>query len=282
MIQSMTGFGSSEKGIFKVEVRSLNHRYLDISVRIPPSLIDQEIAIRNIVKKRLQRGKIDLFISLSNNRKVKIAVNKNLAREIYGAFSELQRELNLPGVLDISFFSVHKDLFLIEEESLDIKEMYEALDEAISNLESMRKKEGEALLEELKKHLKNIDKICTRIQDDTKDRIIKIRDNLLKRTRHLLSDLNLDEVRIAQEALLMAQKADISEEIERLRSHIEQFRLSLNEEGSIGKKLDFIVQEMNREATTIASKIDDLVIANSIVNLKLEIEKIREQVQNIQ
>jgi uncharacterized protein (TIGR00255 family) len=278
----MTGFGSSEKGIFKVEVRSLNHRYLDISVRIPPSLIDQEIAIRNIVKKRLQRGKIDLFISLSNNRKVKIAVNKNLAREIYGAFSELQRELNLPGVLDISFFSVHKDLFLIEEESLDIKEMYEALDEAISNLESMRKKEGEALLEELKKHLKNIDKICTRIQDDTKDRIIKIRDNLLKRTRHLLSDLNLDEVRIAQEALLMAQKADISEEIERLRSHIEQFRLSLNEEGSIGKKLDFIVQEMNREATTIASKIDDLVIANSIVNLKLEIEKIREQVQNIQ
>lgn len=282
MIQSMTGFGSSEKGIFKVEVRSLNHRYLDISVKIPPSLIDQEIAIRNIVKKRLQRGKIDLFISLSNNRKVKIAVNKNLAREIYGAFSELQRELNLPGVLDISFFSVHKDLFLIEEESLDIKEMYEALDEAISNLESMRKKEGEALLEELKKHLKNIDKICTRIQDDTKDRIIKIRDNLLKRTRHLLSDLNLDEVRIAQEALLMAQKADISEEIERLRSHIEQFRLSLNEEGSIGKKLDFIVQEMNREATTIASKIDDLVIANSIVNLKLEIEKIREQVQNIQ
>jgi uncharacterized protein (TIGR00255 family) len=278
----MTGFGSSEKGIFKVEVRSLNHRYLDISVKIPPSLIDQEIAIRNIVKKRLQRGKIDLFISLSNNRKVKIAVNKNLAREIYGAFSELQRELNLPGVLDISFFSVHKDLFLIEEESLDIKEMYEALDEAISNLESMRKKEGEALLEELKKHLKNIDKICTRIQDDTKDRIIKIRDNLLKRTRHLLSDLNLDEVRIAQEALLMAQKADISEEIERLRSHIEQFRLSLNEEGSIGKKLDFIVQEMNREATTIASKIDDLVIANSIVNLKLEIEKIREQVQNIQ
>lgn len=282
MIQSMTGFGSSEKGIFKVEIRSLNHRYLDISVRIPSALIEQEINIRNIVKKRLQRGKIDVFISLSDKRRVNVTVNKELARQIYNAFSDLQRELKIPGIIDIGFFSGHKDLFLTEEESPDIKEMYDALNEALSNLEFMREIEGKALAEELRKHLNNIDMICSTIEEQTKDRALRIRDNLLKKIKNLVSDLNLDEARIAQEALFIAQKSDISEELERLRSHTDQFRSSLNEEGSIGKKLDFIIQEMNREITTIASKIDDLVVASSIVDLKLEIEKMREQVQNIQ
>lgn len=282
MLQSMTGFGGSERGIFKVEVRSLNHRYLEISVRMPTSLIEQEINIRNIIKKRIKRGKIDVFVTISDKKNIRVNVNKDLARQVYEAFSELQRDLNLPGSLDIGFFSGYKELFLVEEPSVDIQDMYEAVEDALSNLEQMRKAEGEALSIELMDHLNKIEGICSKIKDKAKDRTIWLRDNLLKKIKDITADLTLDEVRIAQEVIFLAQKSDISEELERLKSHIEQFRTSLTINGSVGKKLDFIIQEMNREVNTIASKSDALEIIRNIVDLKLELERMREQVQNIQ
>lgn len=282
MLQSMTGFGGSERGIFKVEVRSLNHRYLEISVRVPTSLIEQEINIRNIIKKRIKRGKIDVFVTISDKKNIRVNVNKDLARQVYEAFSELQKDLNLPGSLDIGFFSGYKELFLVEEPSVDIQDMYEALEDALSNLEQMRKAEGEALSIELMDHLNKIEGICSKIKDKAKDRTIWLRDNLLKKIKDITADLTLDEVRIAQEVIFLAQKSDISEELERLKSHIEQFRTSLTINGSVGKKLDFIIQEMNREVNTIASKSDALEIIRDIVDLKLELERMREQVQNIQ
>lgn len=282
MLQSMTGFGSSERGIFKVEVRSLNHRYLEISVRMPTTLMEQEINIRNIIKKRIKRGKLDVFVTISDKKNIRLTVNKDLAKQVYNAFSELQKDLNLSGVLDIGFFSGYKELFLIEEPSLDIQDMYEALEDALSNLEQMRKAEGEALSIELIGHLKKIEDICSKIKDIAKDRTVWLRDNLLKKIKDITADLTLDEVRIAQEVIFLAQKSDVSEELERLKSHIEQFRSSLTIDGSVGKKLDFIIQEMNRETNTIASKTDDLEIIRNIVDLKLELERMREQVQNIQ
>lgn len=278
----MTGFGGSERGIFKVEVRSLNHRYLEISVRLPTTLIEQEINIRNIIKKRIKRGKIDVFVTISDKKNIRLTVNKDLARQVYNAFSELKKDLNLSGSLDIGFFSGYKELFLIEEPSLDIQDMYEALEDALSSLEQMRKAEGEALSIELIEHLKKIEDICSKIKDIAKDKTVWLRDNLLKKIKDITADLTLDEVRIAQEVIFLAQKSDISEELERLKSHIEQFRSSLTIDGSVGKKLDFIIQEMNRETNTIASKTDDLEIIRSIVDLKLELERMREQVQNIQ
>lgn len=282
MIQSMTGFGSAERDVFKVEVRSLNHRYLDIYVRIPTVLIEQEMAVRNIVKKRFLRGKIDLFITFSNKKPTKMTINKDLAKEAFYAFSELQKDLNIGGSLDISFFSGYRDLLLMEEPSYNIDDMFVALDEALNKLEEMRKAEGEALINELKMHIKKIEEICREIEILSKDRASKIRDNLLKRIRDIEAELPLDEARIHQEVLFIAQKGDISEEIERLKSHINQFQKSLSAGESVGRKLDFIIQEMNREANTIASKVDDILIIDKTVDLRVEIEKMREQVQNIQ
>jgi uncharacterized protein (TIGR00255 family) len=282
MIQSMTGFGSAERDVFKVEVRSLNHRYLDIYVRMPTVLIEQEMAVRNIVKKRFLRGKIDLFITFSNKKPTKMTINKDLAKEAFNAFSELQKDLNIGGSLDISFFSGYRDLLLMEEPSYNIDDMFVALDEALNKLEEMRKAEGEALINELKMRIKKIEEICREIEILSKDRASKIKDNLLKRIREIEAELPLDEARIHQEVLFIAQKGDISEEIERLKSHINQFQKSLSAGESVGRKLDFIIQEMNREANTIASKVDDVSIISKTVDIRVEIEKMREQVQNIQ
>jgi uncharacterized protein (TIGR00255 family) len=277
----MTGFGSAVVDEFKVEVRSLNHKYLDISVRMPSFLIEHEIPVRNLVKANFERGKIDVNIFLTDKRQAGIRINKELAKEIHEAFSELKRDLSMPGSLDINFFSGYRELLLSEEPQYKTDTLYEAVNAALSKVEEMRKNEGESLGKELAERLNNLEKIHAKIEESAKDVAHNCKDKLLKKIAELVPDLSVDEAKLSQEVAFLAQKSDITEELARLKSHMQQFSSSLSLD-SAGRRLDFLLQEMNREANTIASKVDEVQIINMTIEIKTEIERLREQVQNIQ
>lgn len=278
----MTGFGAAEREGFKVEIRSLNHRYLDISVRMPSVLMEHEIHVRNIIKGRFARGKFDVNISFADKRQMKMGVNRELAKGIYDAFSDLQKELTLPGSLSIDFFSGYRELLMAEEPEYDADALYNALNDAVSKVEEMRRTEGETLKKEMESSLKRLADIHGEIEGLSKGLVVHYKETLAKKIAELVSNSFIDETRLAQEVAIMAQKSDIAEELARFRSHVQQFQSALSNGEAIGRKLDFILQEMNREANTITSKMDDVKIINLTIDLKSEIEKIREQAQNIQ
>ncbi|MDI6728587.1 MAG: YicC/YloC family endoribonuclease [Thermodesulfovibrionales bacterium] len=281
-MQSMTGFGAAERNGFKVEVRSLNHRYIEISVRMPSVLMEHEIPVRNIIKGRFARGKFDVNISLADKRQLKMGINKELAKGIYDAFSDLQKELTLPGSLNIDFFSSFRELLVAEEPEYDADALYNALNDAVSRVEEMRRTEGETLKKEMESSLKRLADMRNEIEGLSHGLAAHYRETLSKRIAELVSNLSIDETRLAQEVAIIAQKSDITEEMARFRSHIQQFLSALSNGDVIGRKLDFLLQEMNRETNTIASKMDDVRIINLSIEIKTEIEKLREQVQNIQ
>lgn len=281
-MQSMTGFGAAERNGFKVEVRSLNHRYIEISVRMPSVLMEHEIPVRNIIKGRFARGKFDVNISLADKRQLKMGINKELAKGIYDAFSDLQKELTLPGSLNIDFFSSFRELLVAEEPEYDADALCNALNDAVSRVEEMRRTEGETLKKEMESSLKRLADMRNEIEGLSHGLAAHYRETLSKRIAELVSNLSIDETRLAQEVAIIAQKSDITEEMARFRSHIQQFLSALSNGDVIGRKLDFLLQEMNRETNTIASKMDDVRIINLSIEIKTEIEKLREQVQNIQ
>lgn len=281
-MQSMTGFGAAERDGFKVEVRSLNHRYMDISVRMPSVLMEHEIPVRNIIKERFARGKFDVNISFADKRQMKMTVNKDMAKGIYDAFSDLQKELSLPGDFNIDFFSGYRELLMAEEPEYDTDALYNALNDAISKVEEMRRTEGETLKKEMESRLKRLEGIHGEIEGLSKGLVVHYKDALAKKIAELVPNLSIDETMLAQEVAIMAQKSDIAEELARFRSHIQQFQSALSNGDVIGRKLDFILQEMNRETNTVASKMDDVRIINLSIEIKTEVEKLREQVQNIQ
>lgn len=281
-MQSMTGFGVAEKDGFKVEVRSLNHRYIEISVRMPSVLVEHEIPVRNIIKGKFARGKFDVNISFTDKRQMKMEINRELAKGIYDAFSGLQRELSLPGSLNIDFFSGYRELLMTEEPEYDTDALYNALDDAVSKVEEMRRAEGEILKKELTGRLKRLEGIHGEIEGLSKGLVAHYKEALAKKIAELVPNLSIDETRLAQEVAIMAQKSDIAEELARFRSHMQQFQSALSNGDVIGRKLDFLLQEMNRETSTVASKMDDVRIINLSIEIKTEVEKLREQVQNIQ
>lgn len=281
-MQSMTGFGAAERDGFKVEVRSLNHRYMDISVRMPSVLMEHEIPVRNIIKERFARGKFDVNISFADKRQMKMTVNKDMAKGIYDAFSDLQKELSLPGDFNIDFFSGYRELLMAEEPEYDTHALYNALNDAVSKVEEMRRTEGETLKKEMESRLKRLEGIHGEIEGLSKGLVVHYKDALAKKIAELVPNLSIDETMLAQEVAIMAQKSDIAEELARFRSHIQQFQSALSNGDVIGRKLDFILQEMNRETNTVASKMDDVRIINLSIEIKTEVEKLREQVQNIQ
>ncbi|MEW6739272.1 MAG: YicC/YloC family endoribonuclease [Nitrospirota bacterium] len=281
-MQSMTGFGAAERDGFKVEVRSLNHRYIEISVRMPSVLMEHEIPVRNIIKGRFARGKFDVNISFADKRQMKMGVNRELAKGIYDAFSDLQKELTLPGSLTIDFFSGYRELLMAEEPEYDADALYNALNDAVSKVEGMRRTEGEILRTELIDRLKRLEGIHSEIEGLSKGLVVHYKEALAKKIAELVPNLSIDETRLAQEVAIMAQKSDIAEELARFRSHVQQFQSALSNGDVIGRKLDFLLQEMNRETNTVASKMDDVRIINLSIEIKTEIEKLREQVQNIQ
>lgn len=278
----MTGYGSAEKQAFKVEVRSLNHRYLDISVRMPSVLTEHEIPVRNMAKEKFARGKFDITISLADKRRLKVSLNTELAKEIYSAFLGLQKELSIPGNLNIDFFTWYKELLMTEEPDYTAESLYEALGDAFSLVEEMRKNEGAALFNELKQHAEKLESLLLETHEISKGAMHQYKEALSARVSELLSGAPVDENRLAQEVAFIAQKSDITEETARLGSHISQFYSILSGGGAVGRKLDFLIQEMLREANTIASKASDVKIVNLTIEMKTQIEKLREQAQNIQ
>jgi len=282
MAQSMTGFGSAEKNGFRAEIRSLNHRFIDISIKIPPYLNQYDIALRNIIKGRFQRGRFDVTITTDNSKLTQVKINKEMAKKIYNAFQELQKELSISGQIGIDALMGYKELFLEEEPQYDINALLDSFHEAVSNLETMRLREGKLLSEEQRQRADSLDEMNSKIKSFTPHLLEKYKEKFSERLGLILDSREIDSTRVMQEAAIMAEKLDISEEVSRIENHIQQFMETLNAGNVIGRKLDFLLQEIGREVNTIASKSSDYTISSLTVDMKIEIEKMREQVQNIQ
>ncbi len=282
MIQSMTGFGSCEKGSFKVEIRSLNHRFLDVSLRIPQNLIRHELPLRTLIRERFSRGRFDVLISSANGKNVAIKVNMDLAKGIYDSLRKVRDELSLTGDIGIDTIAEFRDVIVTTEDECDTGPLYEAFKEALNRLEEMRRGEGRAIREDLVSRMEHFRRMKDEIASLRPAVVSECIEKFRERLRSLFGDLRYDESRLLQEAALLAEKTDISEEITRLGSHIGQLEKILSDGDTIGRKVEFLLQEFNREVNTVASKTDDSRISGITVEMKAELEKMREQVQNIQ
>ena len=294
MVKSMTGFGRGEyndgKRNMLVEIKSVNHRYSDISVRMPRRYQFAEDAVRSTIKKHLSRGKIDVQISVEYiaESDIKVELNKPLAEQYLENFKVLRDEYGVQGEVTLELLSgmpeVLKQSSDVEDEDEIRQSIIKATDAAAENLEKMRAVEGEKLAQDLLKRADLIKKMVGEIEVKAADLPGIYKEKLRARIDELMDGAaELPEDRLAQEVAIFADKADITEEITRLKSHMDQMKSIINEsKGADGKKLDFLVQEMNREANTIGSKANDLGITEVMLRIKSEVEKIREQVQNIE
>jgi uncharacterized protein (TIGR00255 family) len=283
LIESLTGYGTSERDIFRVEAKSLNHRFLEINIKLPTILSKHEYEVRNLIKNKFQRGKIDLIVSINQKEKTgKVYLNKKLAMEIYSAFIDLKKELSILGSIDISIFSNFRELFVYEEEEPDVNNFIMAVSEALERLKEMRKREGELIKESIMEIVNNIEKEFINLENRVDISYNNHINSIRERVKEIIIQNNIDDNKIIEQIIIYAQKSDIKEEVDRLRSHIIQFKETLKQGGIIGKKLDFLLQEMNRETNTILAKTEDFQIKTISVDLKTYIERLREQVQNIQ
>lgn len=293
MIRSMTSFGraQSEEGkgsYFSIEIKSVNHRYLDINVRMPRMMLALEEKIRNIISKKLNRGKVDVFINYKNYRNDvgKANLNMTLAKNYYECLKQIQNELGIIDDISTTKIARFPDVINLEEREENLEnifnEIYPLIESALNLMQGMRSKEGEKLKEDILSKIQIIEKYVEKIEK-VADNIPKhYKKKLEERLSELLSGVDIDESRIALEVAILSDKAAVDEEITRLRSHLSQMKSTLDLDEPIGRKLDFIIQEMNREANTIASKSTDIDMTNNVIEVKNTIEKIREQVQNIE
>lgn len=292
MIRSMTGFGrceiqSGEKK-FTVEMKGVNHRYLDVNIRMPKKLYFFETAIRSYLKKYIQRGKVDIFVTYEDlsEGQMFLKYNETLAAEYLGYFRQMEEKFGLENDVRISALSRYPEVFTMEEQDVDEEELWnglrEALDGACIQFVSARETEGEKLREDLIGKLDDMKAVVEKIEERSPQILSEYREKLEDKVKELLADTQIDESRIAAEVVLFADKICTDEEIVRLKSHIDHMKSTLQAGEGIGRKLDFIAQEMNREANTILSKANDLTVSNYGIDLKTEIEKVREQIQNIE
>jgi uncharacterized protein (TIGR00255 family) len=290
VLKSMTGFGrgdyDSEAYKIHIEIKSINNRYYDIACHMPRTLNVFEEDIRKCVSGFIARGKVDVFITFSETSGglKKIKVDKNLVISYHKALNEISDILRLPRPDAVHQISNYPDVLTVEEDSLHQEAFKEpflcALQEAVDHLFKMRTVEGQHIYEDLKTRLQDLTELVDSIEEYAPMIVEEYRQRL---RQFLLAELsNVDETRVIQEAALFADKVNFTEEIVRLRSHFKQFSQSLEEKSAVGRKLDFIVQEMNRETNTIAAKANSAKIASLVVELKSGIEKIREQIQNIE
>ena len=292
MIKSMTGFGRCEvlkdSRKFTVELKSVNHRYLDVNIRMPKKLNFFETSIRTLLKSYADRGKVDIFITYEDLSQSQVSVKYNaaLAAEYLKYLNQMAEEFSLDNDVRVSTLSRYPEVFTMEECSEDEDELWnglkEALEGAFSQFVEMRTKEGERLKEDILLKLDLLSEQIRFIEERSPQIIAEYRTKLEEKRRELLEDTQIDDNRIAAEVILFADKICTDEEVVRLKSHIQHMKETLEESNGIGRKLDFIAQEMNREANTILSKANDLDISNRAISLKTEIEKIREQIQNIE
>ncbi len=292
MIKSMTGFGRCETAEnnrrITVEIKSVNHRYLDVNIRMPKALGIFEAAVRAELKDYVSRGKVDVFVryeDFSEGRST-LHYNKDVAEGYLGYLKQMAEGLGLENDVTVSVLSGLPEVFTMEEAELDEEEIWKELQRAAAGaarqLADTRIAEGERLKEDLIGKLDGMLGIVGRISERAPEIVTEYRKKLEDRVKELLEDACVDEGRLLTEVTLFADKACVDEELVRLHSHIESAKSSLQEGGAVGRKLDFIAQEMNREANTILSKANDLEISNYAIELKTEIEKVREQIQNIE
>ena len=292
MIKSMTGFGRAEhtdsKRRFTVELKSVNHRYLDMTIKMPKKLNFFEAAIRNELKNYIQRGKVDVFITYEDfsDENVCIKYNRDIAAEYLKYLKEMSSEFELECDVRVSTLSRFPEVFTMEEIDTDEDEIWAGLGDAVRQAAEMfvesRIKEGENLKGDLIGKLDGMLEHVDYIEKRAPEVIENYKKSLREKIRELMDDSKIDESRLMTEVTLFADKVCIDEEIVRLKSHIEATRTALIEGGSIGRKLDFIAQEMNREANTMLSKSNDLFTSDHAIALKTDIEKVREQIQNIE
>lgn len=292
MIKSMTGFGRSEVADgsrkFTVEVKSVNHRYLDVNIKMPKKLNFFESAIRNLLKEYMERGKVDVFISYEdyteNNYSLKY--NEDIAAQYLAHLQQMAEKFGLDNDVRVSTLSRYPEVFTMEETNIDEKELWAGLESALrgalTQFVDTRIAEGERLRTDLIDKLQTMLTYVDYIEERSPQILQEYRTRLEEKVRELLGDSQIDEARIATEVTIFADKICVDEETVRLRSHIQSTMDTLNAGGSMGRKLDFIAQEMNREANTILSKSNDLKVSDIGINLKTDIEKVREQIQNIE
>ncbi|BDF34215.1 hypothetical protein CE91St62_22800 [Lachnospiraceae bacterium] len=293
MIKSMTGFGRCEimegERRFAVEMKGVNHRYLDMNIRMPKKLNFFETSIRSLLKKSILRGKVDLFITYEDSSESQVALkyNETLAGEYLTYFKQMEEAFSLENDIRVSTLSRYPEVLSMEEQAVDEEELWnglcQALDGAIRQFVETRTLEGENLKQDIVSKLDGMLGLVAYIEERSPEIVAAYRQKLEEKVKELLEDAQMDEGRIAAEVVIFADKICTDEEIVRLKSHIEHMKETLkSEEAGIGRKLDFIAQEMNREANTILSKANDLEVSNRAIDLKTEIEKVREQIQNIE
>ena len=292
MIKSMTGFGRCEVSEndrkFTVEMKSVNHRYLDVNIKMPKKLNFFESSIRALLKDYIQRGKVDMFITYEDmtENNVSIKYNKEIAAEYLKYLKDMAEEFALDNDIRVSTLSRYPEVLTMEEQAIDEEGIWKTLEKAIKGAAEgfveTRIKEGENLRNDLISKLDGMLSHVEFIQERSPQIIAEYKQKLEDKVKDLLADVKVDENRLLMEVTIFADKVCVDEEIVRLRSHIETTKATLLAGGSMGRKLDFIAQEMNREANTILSKANDLEISNRAIELKTEIEKVREQIQNIE
>ena len=292
MIKSMTGFGRCEvqkdSRKFTVELKSVNHRYLDVNIRMPKKLNFFETAIRTLLKSYANRGKVDIFITYEDLSQTQVSVKYNaaLAAEYMKYLKQMEEEFGLENDVRVSTLSRYPEVFTMEEQSEDEEELWnglkEALEGAFTQFVETRKTEGENLKKDIISKLDLLSEQIGFIEERSPQIVAEYRAKLEDKMKELLADTQIEESRIASEVILFGDKTCTDEEVVRLKSHISHMRNTLEEKDEIGRKLDFIAQEMNREANTILSKANDIEVSDRAISLKTEIEKIREQIQNIE
>lgn len=292
MIKSMTGFGRSEisegQRKISVEMKSVNHRYLEAGIKMPKKLNVFEARIRDVLKQYANRGKIDIFISYEDltENKVLLKYNEDIAVEYMQIFDKMAEKFDISKDITVAWLSRYPEVITMEDMPIDEDELWHFIEKAVrqacEQFVNARIIEGENLKKDLLSKLDNMSEIVAFIEKRSPEIIKEYRSKLENKVAELLKDTTIDENRIATEVIIYADKICVDEETVRLRSHIDHAKKCLFEEGGIGRKLDFIAQEMNREANTILSKANDIDISNKAIELKTEIEKVREQIQNIE
>ena len=292
MIKSMTGFGrfevSEAERKMTVEIKSVNHRYLDINVKMPKKLNFFETAIRNLLKEYIERGKVDVFITYEDYSESSVCIkyNRDLAKEYLLYIRKMQKEFGLQEDFGAAALSRYPEVLVMEEQAVNEEELWKILEVALrgaaEQFTQSRIREGEHLKNDFIAKLDGMLQSVTFIEERSPEILKEYRKKLTEKVKELLGDTAIEESRILTEVTVFADKICVDEETVRLRSHIEHMKKDLMAGGSVGRKLDFLAQEMNREANTILSKANDLTISECGIQLKTDIEKVREQIQNIE
>ena len=293
MIKSMTAYGRSEyllgDTLFVAEIRSLNNRYRDIILRIPKNYQALEKELKAIISSRIRRGRIEVSVQMVNNGEespYSLELNMPLVNSYFKIFNQLAKNLGLDQEIQLDSLCQMKDVILLKSEEGDVEKLrtgfQQVVGQVLDSLDVMRIKEGEAIEADFLERLNLLEEYVNEVGNRAPSLVEEYRKRLKDKIDRILKDMTLDDIRLAQEVALFAERSDITEELVRIRSHLKQFREYLSMDDAIGRRLDFLIQELNREVNTLSSKASDSFISRVVVEMKAELEKLREQVQNVE